>query len=195
MISFIVSAAERPMMLACCLASLQVQKRDDKLHEIIVCDNSEHGDMKRLSHFFEVEYRHTYSNGMPFCYYSPAQILAHGDWLCFPSDDSYYVPQFAEIMLKYAALNDWEFVYCDVLYDPRLAFCCTGVPDKYSVMETRPSGGGIDKTCFLVTRRAFDQVGGWPERADDWRDGALAEALVTAGIRHGKAPGVMVVHN
>ena len=62
-------------------------------------------------------------------------------------------------------------------------------------MITSPHYGRIDKTCFLVTQKEFKSVGGWPRHEHDWRDGALAVALVKSGVHHGKAPGCMCVHN
>jgi hypothetical protein len=59
-------------------------------------------------------------------------------------------------------------------------------------MNAQPRTCAIDKTNFLVKRTVFK---GFPPHESDWRDGALAEQLVAEGIRHGKAPGVLVVHN
>ncbi len=196
MISFIVSTCNRPYQLAGCLSSLYAQ---DGNNEAIVCDNSDAEfwePNREITRMFEGYYVRTSELGYGnTCYHSPEYTNPDGAWLCFPSDDSYYVPGFSRIMLAAAKKNGWEFVYCDMLYDPRLARCTTGEEDLYSVKKVCPSLGGIDKTCFLITRRAFDAVGGWPQQESDWRDGALAQAVVQAGIKHGKAPGVMVVHN
>jgi hypothetical protein len=195
MISYIVSAYDRPAYLTCCLASLCTQ---EGASEIIICDNSGGIESRALATLFGCRYLDTSQLGVPLgatCYHDLSYVEPKGDWLCFPSDDSYYVPQFAHIMLAYAAKSDWEYVYCDMLYDPRLAHATTGVQDTYSIMATAPSPGSIDKTNFMVTRKAFDRVGGWPQHEADWRDGALAVALVQSGVRHGKAPGIMCVHN
>ncbi len=199
MVSYIVSHHNRPKELLCCLASLRLQ---ESIREVLVCDNSsdEHnrGLCRRIcevSGCRGLKYLDTWrGRESDTCYHSPEYLGATGDWLCFPSDDSYYVPMFSKLMLLAAAKNRWEFVYCDMVYDPRLSFTTGGV-EEYSVMITHPSRGGIDKSCFLITRRAFDAVGGWPQHDADWRDGALAEAVVRAGIRHGRVPGPMVVHN
>ncbi len=190
MISFIVSAYDRPDHLRCCLASLDLQGD----HEIIVCDNGGTLYNQAITNHAGVIYLNT-SKLVPQTCYHGLEAQPDGNWLCFPSDDSYYVPNFARIMLHTAEANNWEFVYSDVLYDPRLAHATRGLHDTYSVMDTQPHCGSFDKTCFIVTRRAFEQVGGWPRHEADWRDGALAEALVNAGIRHGKAPGILLVHN
>jgi hypothetical protein len=164
--------------------------------EIILCDNST-DIASRDSNVWAAELlhcRYVYTGGMgepirSICYHSPSYTEPEGDWLCFPSDDSYYVPRFAEFMLRAATENHWEFVYCNMVYDPRLHV------QHYGVLDQRPVIGGIDKTGFIVTRRAFDAVGGWPPHPNDFRDGALAEKLVAAGIAHGKLPDVMVFHN
>jgi hypothetical protein len=111
--------------------------------------------------------------------------LVQGDWLCFPSDDSYYVPRFSEIMLEAARAQNLDFVYCDMLYDWR-------PDDVYRIMNVEPRSCAIDKTCFLVKREIFK---GFPYHESGWNDGAFAEQLVAEGVRHGKAPGVLVVHN
>jgi GT2 family glycosyltransferase len=188
-ISYIVSAYDRPDLLACCLGSLAVQADP---HEIIVCDNHPPTN-RRIADWYGARYRDTSATNGQSCYHG-LEVDPMGDWLCFPSADSYYVPGFARIMLQAAQANGWEFVYCDVLYDPRLA-AYRGAQDEYSVLDVAPEIGRIDKTGFLVTARAFASVGGWPPHPLDFRDGALAERLVATGIRHGKAKGPMVVHN
>ena len=196
MISYIVSSCNRPLQLMTCLSSLGMQQSP---REIIICDNSTgvipQQWLRQMKDVLTFRIIPTYSTPYnSICYHSLDYVQPRGDWLCFPSDDSYYVPQFSELMLAAAAKNKWEFVYCDMVYDPRLAVSTRGVKE-YSVMITAPSSGRIDKTCFLITRRAFDAVGGWPPHPQDWRDGALAEAVVRAGIRHGRVSGPMVFHN
>jgi hypothetical protein len=158
--------------------------------EIIICDNSGTDDIRFESLLTaEPVCRYVDTSGLlPQTCYHGLEVGPEGDWLCWPSDDSYYVPQFQAIMLDYACKNRLEFVYCNCLYDPRLK-------GEYAVQGTQPGFCGIDKTSFIVTRRAFEEVGGWPQHKNDWRDGALAVALVKSGIKHGKAPGVLVVHN
>lgn len=199
MISYIISHHNRPKELLCCLASLRLQESP---REVLVCDNSSEEHYRSLcrkvcevSGVGGLKYLDTWrGKESDSCYHDPAYLGATGDWLCFPSDDSYYVPMFSRLMLGSAAQQGWEFVHCDMVYDPRYSYTTRGV-NEYSVMITRPACGGIDKTCFLITRRAFDAVGGWPQHSADWRDGALAEAVVQAGIRHGRVQGPMVVHN
>jgi glycosyltransferase involved in cell wall biosynthesis len=185
MISFIVSAYDRSDCLRCCLASLALQT---KPYEILIACNSDTHEMYaahlELAKYFEVMLFPTTGG----CYDASNEIAEHyaeGDWLAFPSDDSYYVPRFSEIMLATAEAAGWDFVYCDMVYDRH--------PEGlYRVMNAQPRTCAIDKTNFLVKRAVFK---GFPPHESDWRDGALAEQLVAEGVRHGKAPGVLVVHN
>ena len=185
MISFIVSAYDRPDYLRCCLASLALQTRP---HEILVACNSDTHEMYAAHLDVAVQFHVPIWPTTGGCYNASNEIAEHyaeGDWLCFPSDDSYYVPRFSEIMLATAEAASWDFVYCDMLYDRH--------PEGlYRVMNAQPRTCAIDKTNFLVKRAVFR---GFPPHESDWRDGALAEQLVAEGVRHGKAPGVLVVHN
>jgi len=196
MVTFIVSAFEKPLTLNCCLASLNAQKGMEI--EIIVACNSR-GDGVCVAHdlaamYFEARVIHTGRMGAGDCY-SAAEIVvreARGEWLCFPSDDSYYVPTFLERMIETATTNSWEFVYCDMLYASRWT------RGEYRVMNVQPKRGAIDKTCFMVRRDKFPDTG-FPGRAGGGKaceaDGELAEYLAGT-CRHGKAPGgALVVHS
>ena len=190
-ITFIVSAYDRPQFLLCCISSLKCQSiRADK---IIIADNFDWKDTVNRSLQLAMELEVEYENPKAIeCYWSGEQIglsQENADWLCFPSDDSYYVPLFSEIMLDYAEKRGLDFVYCDCLYDPRR----TG---KYDVMYVEPRVCSIDKTCLLVKRKVFTGFPGKPPRNESSAaDGLLAESLVARGLRHGKAPGILVVHN
>jgi glycosyltransferase involved in cell wall biosynthesis len=185
-ISYIIAAYHHPVRLTCCLASLALQ---NPAGELIVADNSTDPRLREANgevcqRFGAVRSPHVFATG---CYDAaePAVRLAHGDWLCFPSDDGYYVPGFSAVMLGAAGKHGWDFVYCDCLYDPRHG-------GAYSVLEAHPSLGRIDKTNFILRRNWWR---GFPPHEASWRDGALAASLVERGIRHGKAPGILVVHN
>lgn len=191
MISFIISAYNRPIHLACCAASLEAQSEHN---ERLVVDNGLR-DGKHIAALFSCKYIDTSATHAGNCYHDPATILPHvsGEWLCWPSDDSYYVPAFSRIMLKAAADNGWDFVYCDAVYNNMDGH--GKAVDAYEVLRVRPECGGIDKTMFILKREWWERIGGWPQHESDWRDGALAEALVKAGCPHGKAPGVLLFHN
>jgi hypothetical protein len=183
-ISFIISVYDRIDMLNACLATLEMQAESK---EIIICHNGPGDPWIRMPHCGMV--LKTGRAGANSCYES-AEMAAKqvlGDWLCFPSDDSLYVKDFSRIMLETAEREKADLVYCDCIYRQD--------PDKgdwrYSVLETQPKMGAIDKTCFIVKRDLFD---GFPPHPRDWRDGALIEQLIRDGARHAKAPGVLVVH-
>jgi hypothetical protein len=113
-----------------------------------------------------------------------------GEFLCFPSDDSYYVPSFGEKMLRAATLNGWDLVYCNTLYD----LAKIGEGQGYGVLNVEPRRYKIDKTCFIVRRRWFEGFPGKTEGSCE-ADANLIEQLVVKGISHGKVNEVLVVHN
>lgn len=188
-ISFIVSAFDRPIALLGCIASLKLQTH--KNIEIIITDNGDSNivcefnrDYVEIDDIFDVKYVETLG---PTCYHS-AEVgaqYARGRYLCFPSDDSYYCPPFAEEMLKAADLNNWDLVYCEMLHSFR--------GSKYAVLGTEARLNRIDKTGFLVKRELFP---GFPDKTggDCAADGLLIERLVRSGIRHGKVDSCLVVH-
>lgn len=111
-----------------------------------------------------------------------------GGWLCFPSDDSLYVCGFTEIMLGEAHRTSAGLVYCDIDYrsaNPASKW------KSYSILETEPRMGRIDKISFILRRELFI---GFPPHPKGWRDGALVEQLVQQGVKTAKAPGVLVLH-
>lgn len=197
MISFIVSAYERPLSLRCCLASLAVQEGDN---EIIVCANNLYWQHEQVVNEFlkdpvyekplNIRWIATRELGAVECYDAAAIAAkeAKGDYLCFPSDDSMYVQGFAREMIYQAKANRADLVYCDCIYrqDPRI-----GKWPDYKFLITQPLMGRIDKTCFIVRRDLFTE---FPPHPKGWRDGALIEQLVSQGVRHAKATGVLVVH-
>ncbi len=188
MISFIVSVLDRPHFLNACLASLAVQEGPK---DIIVCANSkDQGVLTQIEAVcldYDVQMEDTGIAGATTCYESANMVAgkALGDWLCFPSDDSLYVCKFSEIMLSV----DADLVYCDCVY--RGGETAAPYWKQYSVLGTQPRIGKIDKTCFIVRRNLFK---GFPAHLRNWSDGALIEDLVKQGVRHAKAPGVLVVH-
>lgn len=194
MIGFIVSVYDRPDMLNVCLASLAVQPEP----KIIVCNNSENDGVTAkvreiVSRYGGVHAWTGTAYGAGTCYES-ANIVAKDylrdeQWLCFPSDDSYYVEDFSKIMLQTADTEKADLVYCDCVY--RSGKTGNQQWPAYSVLNVSPRMGRIDKTCFIVRR---DKFKGFPAHTREYRDGALIESLMAEGIRHAKAPGVLVVH-
>ena len=200
-VTYIVSASNRPASLPCCLWSLKVQTDPD--FEVIVADNAadewtqeRHACVvsslcdERIRHVNT--HRHASSPAWD-CYWSAEWVVANcarGEWICLPSDDSYYVPVFQETLLKAATEKHWKFVYCDMLYDRRMH-------GRYEKLDVQPWRGAIDKTGFLIRRDAWI---GFPLKPTDAPrastcDGDMAAELVKRGVPHGKVNEVLVVHN
>ncbi len=185
-ISFIVSAYDRPVCLRCVLASLQVQT--EAAIEVLVADNSPNPAMNNtnLQILFSLnDNRFKYTNPRERTCYEATKVLApvcHGEWLCFPHDDGYYVPGFAANMLACAAANPAaDFIYCDMLYDPRLS----NGEGTWTPRGVEPRCGFIDKGGFIIRKALFLLVE-WPPAPND----VARDGVVTA-----KAGGVMWVHN
>jgi glycosyltransferase involved in cell wall biosynthesis len=190
-LSFIVSAYDRPEHLICCLASLALQ--DGAETEIIVTDNSNDPTTQAFHREYceqlGARYIHT---GLPGCYHS-AEVgaqYASGAYLSFPSDDSYYVASFAEVMLKAAHERELDLAYCEMLYSPRWP------GDKYRLLGVEPRLNKIDKTGWLIRRSKFY---GFPDKGEGQycaADGMLIERLVAdPSIKHGFVDSCLVVHS
>lgn len=115
--------------------------------------------------------------------YEATRSLARGRFVCYPNDDSYYVPSFVEQMIKAATDQDLALVYCDWLFDRA----------GYLPMDARPVVGRIDTGGFFV-KRDLVIIDGWPDRGDTG-DGLLVQRICEQH-RHGKVPhGVLYVKN
>ena len=200
--TYIVSAYNRPECLPCCLWSLKVQSDPD--FEVIVANNAMDWQAQ-LEHLNVVQslndprFRHVntakFSSRSPAwdCYWAAEWIFTHearGEWICLPSDDSYYVPVFQQAMLEAAAHNRWQFVYSDMLYDRRLS-------GRYDRLLVEPRRDFIDKTGFLLHRNAWI---GFPTKPTETPgpsscDGEMAAELVRRGVAHGRVPEILVCHN
>lgn len=181
-------------MLAACLASLAVQSTP---HETIVCYNGPAGEglaeHRKLCRYFGARLMKTGEMGATCCYSSAelAAKTAKGEWLCFPSDDSLYVADFGDIMVRAADFGDWELVYCNVIFDPMSNILRPY--ERYGLLKTEPKHNSIDKGSFLVKRSWFR---GFPSKriGPTGADGHLIEELLKRGARHGKAPGFLAIH-
>jgi len=182
--SFIISAFNRPGHLRCLLASLAIQNEPN--FEAIVTDNSKDAqNMSVVNDMHDPRFHHVHT-GMRNCYES-ANIgakLTHGEYLCFPSDDNYYVPPFLKLMLE----QKTDLIYCNMIYDPRIS-----KERKYKEVEVHPSVGKIDKGGFLVRRSKFRPFP-W-EHSVEFADGLLIEDLIKEGLSHAKTKGVLWIHN
>jgi hypothetical protein len=200
-VTYIVSAHSRPQALRCVLASLQCQT--DGNFEVIIADNNPESnnwdvvnEMKDLRFCWVNTAQHATDPAWD-CYWAAEWVvnsgLAHGEFLCFPSDDSYYVPVFQETLVNQAWLNNWSLVFCDMLYDRRMN------GGKYAHFITDVYSGRIDKTCFLLRRDAWigfpDKPHGAPAPSDC--DGKMI-AQITRGTLHvpyGHIEEILCVHN
>lgn len=199
MISFIVTACDRPLALRTCLSSLLQQTVEQ--FEIIVVDNStpgpavdEHATLcsmdRRIRHMYVREHTRTGQNDSRHSHslYKATELgvdLSVGEWLVFPNDDSYYCPWFLERMLQAWEANHWELVYCDIVM---------GNSREHHLLEAVPRVCQIDKTSFMLKRPWFT---GFSHEPVDYpkADGLMIEDLVARGISHGRVPEVLVVHN
>lgn len=189
-LSFVVSTFNRPRQLQLALLSLTLQIETDI--EILVADNSTDAFFLARNKeicAFDSRIRHSHI-ALADCYSSSQQLAieAVGDFLCFPSDDSYYVPGFATFMLKAATENNWDLVYCNRGDDPRH---CGG---NYAVVVQYPQLGYIDKTGFIIRRTWFT---GFPGICPGWcsADWLLIEDVIKRGISHGHIDQLLLFHN
>ena len=200
-VTYIVSAFDRPNCLPCVLWSLKVQTDPD--FEVIVADNALTPGLQILhtylvnslqdSRFRHVNTAQHKSSPAWDCYWSAEWIVEHeakGEWICLPSDDSYYVPIFQEAMLAKARTHSLKLVYCEMLYDRRIG----GI---YSPLDVQPVPCRIDKTGFMLRRDVWI---GFPNKptegpASSICDGLMIHDLVTRGVRHAKVEEILCVHN
>lgn len=196
LISFIVSAYDRPKALRACLGTLSAQTEP---HEIIVCCNSLQRcqiDMHReVCEEFDAKLYLTGRWGAQCCYSSAEMVIdrghVHGEWLVFASDDSLYVGRFSEIMLRAAREKRWDLVYCNMVYDSPMPLSNY----HYGDLDVQPKLGRIDKTGFMLRREWFKK---FPNKSAagsfSMSDGHLIDQLMKLGIKHGKAPGRLIIH-
>jgi glycosyltransferase involved in cell wall biosynthesis len=196
LISYIISAYDRPVDLNLCLLSLRLQTHQD--FDVIVVDNgndemyeANQMSIKRAGLAQAVFHYHTHES---YCYPSTdfGASLSNAEWLAFPSDDGYYAPVFAEKMLAAGRENNWDLVYCDAMF--RRSKTDQLYDGKYQTLITELRAGQFDKTIFIVRRsifkgfRAHERV--FPIGADSY----LIEQYVRDGVPMGKVSELLVVH-
>lgn len=169
MITAIVSAYNRIENLRVVLASLKIQTYTD--FEVIVAENSTDENIIR-AHKEIIDSMKDGRFRMVICQkeqcYSSAEFVvdigeAKGDYLCFPSDDDYYVERFFEFMM--AGIEDNDIVLCNTLYDN------DPVQNKnYYILEAQPKSCQVDKGGFIVKKDVFEKIkfpGKGPSSASD----------------------------
>lgn len=187
-ISFIVSAFNRPDALRVMLSSLVCQT--EKRWEALVMDRcvSEAVGKQQMC-YVDMDSRIKYCP-VPRCrniYFASEEgaARAQGDWLAFPSDDGYYVPQFAERLIALGEEQNLGFVYCDLVW---------GRNGVHTMLDCYPQKCSIDKTNFIIRRKYMTE---FPDKIEGYEqaDGAFIEQLVKTNLRHGKVPQLLAVHN
>lgn len=191
--SFIVSAYDRPDALALLLLSLKLQTEAD--WEVWVCDNGAVNYTRTVATICSVDpddrryhWLCTAAHSKN-CYQSAnfAAQKATGEYLCFPSDDGYYVPNFLKFMLEPQA----DLVLCDWLTDVRTR---DERVFRYTVCHSKPCVNYVDKGGFLVRRSKF-QPFPWEENIIT-ADGLMVSRLLQdPTLTVDKASGVLWVHN
>jgi hypothetical protein len=163
--------------------------------DLHVTDNSFEARMNELTRrsclIHEAVYHPTRTSGC----YTAANMVAPQigtDFVCFPSDDGWYAPEFAARMLRAAEADNADLVHCDMLHDP--SWRGSG---RYTVVETRPEVNWVDKGGFIVRADLFRSLLGFRVADPEVRcaaDGAFVEAAVRSGARVARVPEVMFFH-
>ena len=199
-ISYIISAYKQPLMLRSCLWAIANQTH--RHFEAIVTDNSEDRTIQAahrqaIMDMKDKRFRYVLTAtklAQVTCYYSAewaVRHLAKGNWICFPCDDTYLVPRFAERMLAAAYAQNLDMVIAeDVVIGPDAA---GGLGGAYQVW--RQGVAATAKTTMMVRRSAFP--GFAKARGDTFiaSDRELSREMEKRGARIGVATGVLVVHN
>lgn len=200
-ITYIVSAFNRPMMLPVCLWSIKGQTHQD--FECIVADNADHEPTAKahkdaVGQLRDARFEYVRTHGktpVSDPYWAAEYILNAyecGRWLCFPCDDTYLVPQFAQRMLLAAAEANADFVYSrKMVVGPEASggweagYCVWGIQ-----MHRTP------KTSFIVKRKVFHGFEGKLARAGYCNaDYFVSSQMAAAGVRIAAVEGPLLVHN
>ena len=201
-ITYIVSAFNRPWMLPVCLWSIKGQSHTR--FECMVTDNATDRGVARqhraaVAALADPRFRYLPTAGriaVSDCYWAAEYAIDHharGHWLCFPCDDTYYVPQFGQRMLAAAYANGWDFAIAGQAVVGPEASGNSG----YRVWEMSP--GKSIKTSFMVRRDTWERVGRFAAKpnvsAAMAADYAFSAQVQAAGVRWGKVDEVLLVHN
>lgn len=191
LVSFVLSCFDRPSALFVSLGSLvnqtvgdwqclvMINGSDESMilaHQVVVLGFAD----KRIKVYSRYGAPHDIG-----CYHS-AEYGARkstGKWLAFPSDDSYFTPEYVETMTSDDGV---DLAYCDVLYDRRLS-------GYRGILNVVPVEGLIDKTCFMVKREKFI---GFPDKdVTPNADGKAIEQMIRLGYKHRKVGEALCIHN
>jgi len=200
-ITFLVSAYDRPQCLWVSLGSLINQTMEN--WDAIVLSNHPSAEFCGRNRAVwsaigdhRINFFDSCDHSIPSwdCYWS-AELAVNlgfvtGEYIACPSDDCYYCPEFAEMMLAKADAENLDLVYCDVLYDRRIG-------GRRSILNVNPWSCSIDKICSIVRTEKWI---GYPDKPQDAPgpsicDGLAIERMVALGYRHGKVDQPLVIHN
>jgi glycosyltransferase involved in cell wall biosynthesis len=200
-ISYIVSAYSWMEQLPTCLYSLKAQTHGD--FEVIVTDNSTKENLARrcrsiVTSMRDKRFRYLHTAGkirVSDPYWSSEYGIKHssGRWLCFPTDDAYYPPEWAQRMLVAAYRGNLDLVLCE-----RLIAGPDGCgAEGYFPVDCAESGIPGYKPSFLVRRSKF---AGWLNKpmvvACSGVDRTTLEHLIKQkDVRSGFCRGLYYVHN
>jgi glycosyltransferase involved in cell wall biosynthesis len=191
-ISFVIATYNRPKALDVLLYSLLGQD-SDAWDAIVMDEDGESGPKyavrdSRITHRPTERHRIPSWNERGSLGYLPKHVgasLVGGDFLCFASEDIYYLPDFVSSMLKCAERND--IIGCDVLIN---RVDCT------NILPFFPRVGGTDGANYIIRpewyhRNPFttffpDEIG--------VADGRTPELCVQQGARWSRVGRVLVVH-
>lgn len=201
-ITYIVSAFNRPDRLPTALWSLAVQSH--RSFHVIVTDNApdkatalKHREVVETVRGFSPDYRNRFSYlytgdkiAVSDPYWSAEYAIKHfpmGQWLCFPCDDTYYVPDFGRRMLVAAHEGGYDMVICgDCVIGPE----CNGEVG-YKHWKMVPTHAA--KTSYIVRASRFPGFTHKPKypgpAVADW---ALSGQIANVGILRDQ---LMIVHN
>jgi glycosyltransferase involved in cell wall biosynthesis len=187
MVSFIVSTFDRPLYLKQMLLCLKLQTYQD--FEVIVTDNQINVAKSECNRNITKEFGYRYCLAQKDQCYASSEFAVkycNGEFLCFPSDDDYYVPRFLELMMEKQKQGDLDLVYSDMVYEQTS-------PNPYLAINVEPKLYMIDKGGFILRKSCFKGFPGQMKSSPS--DGLLVEEMVSRGVKHGKVNSVLFIHN
>jgi glycosyltransferase involved in cell wall biosynthesis len=200
-ISYIVSAYSWVEQLPTCLCSLKAQTHVD--FEVVVTDNSTDNKLAKqnraaVSSMKDSRFRYLSTAGkikVSECYWSSEYGMSKtcGRWLCFPCDDCYYPPEWAQRMLVCAYQGNLDLVLCELMMNGP-APCGS---DRYMLLRMGTEFFPGYKPSFIVRREKFK---GWLNKpvvaACSGVDRTTLQALVRdQKIRWGVCRDLYYAHN
>lgn len=115
---------------------------------------------------------------------------ATGKYLCFPSEDIYYVPKFIEYML--AEVKYFDLLYCNFVHEYF----------GYKVIDAAPVVKKMDTCNFIMLNHdkfkdiTFESCFDYEDKESiGLADGLFVEKLLVAGATNEKVDAVLMVHN